>query len=108
MDVSAAVGLVSIVLAVVAIWHSVRSERRSDENYRSATAALAEVSKKAEVIQTIVDNTHGKLLDTVTDIASPKDKFSNEIATQMLPRLIENPELLERFMNLAQNQKNKP
>ena len=49
--VSLVVSACSAVLAVVAIWHSIQSERRSLENYNRAERVLAEITAKAASIE---------------------------------------------------------
>ena len=55
--VSLVVGAVSIVLAVMAIWPSIQSERRSMENYDRTKDILSEISEKAAVIEGTVSKT---------------------------------------------------
>ena len=76
--VSLVVGVVSIVLAGVAIWHSVQSERKSVENYDRTKDVLSEISQKAAVIEATVDKTQMKLVDTVTAMAKPKEETQED------------------------------
>ena len=103
MDFTAVVGIVSIVLAVVAIGSSILSERRSQENFNRTQEALAEVSEKAAVVERAVTTTQDKLLETVTAIAKPRELTEEERSQQMIMPLLEkNPELLRQLVRSAQ------
>ena len=102
---SLVVGVVSIVLALVAISLARQSERRSTENYDRTKDILAEISQKAAVIEGTVSNTQEKLVDTVTAIAKPKEETQDEmIAKGLLEGALKNPEILERLMKMAEQQ----
>ena len=99
--VSLVVGVASIILAVVAIWYSRESERKSVENYNRTKDVLSEISQKAAVIEGTVSKTQEKLVDTVTAIASPKQETQDEIiANAMLPFLMQNPEAFEKLVKM--------
>lgn len=101
--ISLVVGVVSVVLAIVAIWYSTQSERRSNENYNRTKDLLAEIDKKAAIIESTMSSTQDKLVDTVTAIARPKEQTQEEILmTSLLPSLLEKPELLERLAALGE------
>ena len=105
--VSLVVGSISIVLAVVAIWHSTLSERRSTENYIRTKDVLSEISQKSAAIEAVVNNTQGKLVDTVTAIASPKQESQEDIIMKtLLPSILQNPELMNQLMKLGEQQEN--
>lgn len=94
------VGIVSIVLALVAIWHSTRSERLSIEYYDKTKEVLAEIDKKAAVIDNSVSSTQAKLVDTVIAIAKPKDVTADEKMQTVIWELIQQkPELIERYLD---------
>ena len=94
------VGIVSIVLALVAIWHSTRSERLSVEYYVRTKDVLAEIDKKAAVIDNTVSSTQAKLVDTVIAIAKPRDVTEDEkIKAFVLEIVQQKPELLERILD---------
>ena len=103
--VSLVVGVVSVVLATVAIWYSTQSERRSNENYNRTKELLAEIDKKAAVIESTMNNTQDKLVDTVTAIARPKEATQEELLmSYLLPSIMENPALLDRIIALGSQQ----
>ena len=107
-DISLVVGIVSIVLALVAIWHSIQSERKSVENYNRTKEVLAEISQKAAVIEATVSGTQVKLVDTVVAIAKPKEETQGEkMMMNLLPSVLQNPELFERLMKLGEESKGK-
>lgn len=103
--VSLVVGVVSIVLALVAIWHSTVSERKSTENYNRTKDVLSEISQKAAIIEGTVNNTQEKLVDTITDIAKPQRETQEEMLLKaMLPTILENPQMLERIIKAGERQ----
>ena len=109
MDISVVValvvGAVSIVLALVAIWHSWQSERKSNENYNLTKDLLSDMSEKAAVIEATVSNTEAKLVDTITEIAKPKQDSQEEmLMNALLPMLMQNPEALVRLTRLSDQQ----
>ena len=103
--ISLVVGIVSIVLAIVAIWHSTQSERKSTENYNRTKDVLSAISEKAAVIEGTVNKTQEKLVDTITDIARPKQETQDEVLMKaMLPAVLQNPQLFERLIKAAEQQ----
>ncbi len=103
--ISLIVGVVSVVLASVAIWYSSQAERKSAENYNRTKDVLSEISEKAAVIQATVDTTQQKLVDTITAIASPqRETMEEKLLSASLPMLLQNPELLERLAELGSQQ----
>ena len=103
--VSLVVGAVSIVLAVMAIWLSIQSERRSTENYDRTKDTLSEISKKAAVIEATVSNTQDKLVDTVTAIAKPKEETQEDI---ILKAIMQNPQMFQQMVKMTEQQGKKP
>ena len=95
----------SVDSGLVAIWHSVQSERRSNENYNRTKDLLAEIDKKAAVIESTMNSTQDKLLDTVTAIAHPKEATQEEkLMNYLLPSIIDNPALLDRLIEVGAQQ----
>ena len=83
--VSLTVGIMSIALAAIAIWLSTL-------NYERTKDVLAEINKKAAVIEGTVNDTQGKLLDTVTAIAKPKEETQEDkLLGTLLPEMREKP-----------------
>lgn len=99
--VSLVVGIVSIVLAVVAIWHSTRSERLSIQYYDKTKDVLAEIDKRAAVIESSVSSTQTKLVDTVIAIASPKDEADEKMNATLWEVVRQKPEIIERILDRA-------
>ena len=103
--VSLVVGVVSIVLAVVAIWHSNQSERKSLDNYNRTESVLAEITAKATVIENTVSNTQTKLVDTITDIARPRQETTEEMFMKsVVPAILQNPKLLKQLVDLSKQE----
>ena len=100
------VGVVSIVLAIVAIWHSIHTERKSEENYNRTKDVLSEISQKAAVIEATVSGTQEKLVDTVTAIARPKEETQEDVLFRTVTSsILQNPQMLERVIELTKQQK---
>ncbi len=96
--VSLTVGVISIILAGIAIWLSTL-------NYERTKDVLAEISKQAAVIEGTVSETQSKLLDTVTAIAKPKEETQEDkLLETLLPEMMKNPELLATLMKAGQQQ----
>ena len=88
----------SIALAAIAIWLSTL-------NYERTKDVLAEINKKAAVIEGTVNDTQGKLLDTVTAIAKPKEETQEDkLLGTLLPEMVKNPEILEIMMKAGERQ----
>ena len=91
-----AVGIVSIILAVLAIWLSIDSYRRTKD-------VLSQISEQATSINSSVTMMQNKLVDTVASIANPAEANKEEALMQtLLPAIIENPQFLDKLMQLAQ------
>ena len=91
-----AVGIVSIILAVLAIGLGI-------DNYRRTKDVLSQISERATSINSSVTMIQNKLVDTVTSIANPAEAKKEEALMQtLLPALIENPHIFDKLMQLAQ------
>ena len=91
-----AVGIVSIILAVLAIWLSIDSYRRTKD-------VLSQISEQATSINSSVTLMQNKLVDTVAAIANPAEANKEGVLMQtLLPAIIENPQFLDKLMQLAQ------
>ena len=97
-ELSIAVGVTSIVLAVVAIAVALWTGKQSAANYTNAATALSEVSEKAAVIERAVTNTQDRLIETVTPTQDDRLKEA------LLPQVLGNPELLRMFIELGRQQ----
>ena len=103
--ISLVVSVVSVVLALVAIWYSTQSERKSMENYNRTRDVLSEISQRAGVIEATVNSTQEKLVDTITEIAKPKQETQEELLLKtFIPAIVQNPDMLERLMKAAEQQ----
>ena len=90
-----AVGIVSIILAVLAIWLSIDSYRRTKD-------VLSQISEQATSINNSVTMMQNKLVDTVASIANPAEANKEAIFMRtLLPAMIENPQFLDQLMQLA-------
>ena len=94
-----AVGIVSIILAVLAIWLSIDSYRRTKD-------VLSQISEQATSINSSVTLMQNKLVDTVASIANPAEAHKEEVLMQtLLPAMIEDPQLLDKLMQFARKSK---
>ena len=93
--VSLVVGLASIILAISAIVISLLVYDRTKN-------VLADISKQAAVIEGTVSETQGKLLDTVTAIAKPREETQQDkLLSAFLPAIMQNPRLLQQMIELG-------
>ena len=119
--VSFAVGIVSIVLAIIAMFSSKATEKRSQENFEKTQSmmhdiydkikdALAQIDKKAEIIDTVVQRNQEQLINTMTNILNEtvipkKPDIGEEIGAQFLANILQNPsdapESIKNLMVLA-------
>ena len=98
--VAIVVGCVSIALAAVAIGITLLIYDRTKD-------VLAKISEKAAVIEGTVNETQGKLVDTVTAIAAPKeDTQEDKLIRAFLPLMANNPDFLNRMLEIGQQQQN--
>ena len=92
--VSVTVGVVSIILAAVAIVVSLVT-------LFLTKGVLAEIKEKASVIEGTVNTTQNKLLDTVTDIARPREETEEDrLKYTLMKTALENPSQLRELMEL--------
>jgi len=105
--ISLVTGVASIVLAIVAMVTASASEKRSQANFEKTQAmmqdiydktkdALAQVDKKAEVIESVVQRNQEQLMNTVTNLLNetviPKKPDMNEqIGMQLMTGLLQDP-----------------
>lgn len=120
--ISLIVGIISIVLAIVAMISSKKAEEASlhnfertqellqknyestqkilQENYEKTKELLAEIDKKAAVIDSVVQKNQEQMMAMITNIVNetviPKKRdFGEELGAQFLMSLIANPEQSE-------------
>ena len=111
MDVTTAisiiVGAVSVVVSSFAIWLAQSAGRESRANYEKTKDVLAEIDKKATVIETIVADNQRELLETVKKLAIPeKPDPGEEIGLEFLKAMTRDPDsfnkMLPTLMQLSQ------
>lgn len=117
--ISLIVGIISIVLAIVAMVSSKRAEQESlrnfektqellqksyestqrilQENYEKTKELLAEIDKKAAVIDSVVQRNQEQMMSTITNIVNetviPKKRdLGEEIGAQFIMGLLSHPE----------------
>ena len=117
--VSLVVGVVSIVLAVIAMISSKKSEARSlhnfektqellkqnyeitqkalQDNYDKTKELLAEIDKKAAVIDSVVQRNQEQMMTTLTNIVNEtvipkKPDIGEQIGADLLKNILTNPE----------------
>ena len=96
--VSLTVGGFSILVSTIAILLSTL-------NYEHTKDVLAKISTQAAVIESTVNETQGKLVDTVTAIARPREETTEDkLMSTFLPLLATNPELLAKIMEISGQQ----
>ena len=105
--VSFAVSIVSIVLAIVAIFFAYASEKRSQDNfektqkimheiYDKTKDALAQVDKRTEVIENVVQRNQEQLISTMTNILNEtvipkKPDMGEEMGIQLFSQMLQDP-----------------
>ncbi|WP_420591698.1 hypothetical protein [Bacterioplanoides sp.] len=109
----------SLILAVVAIISSKASEKEARENYEKTKDVLAEIDKRAAVIERTVSDSQQKLMETMTNIINEtvipkKADMGEEIGMQFMQQLFSNPQqagdmmgAIEPLIKIAEAQKNK-
>ena len=112
---SLVVGVVSIVLAIVSMISSKNAEKQSLHNfektqellqksYDDTKNVLAEIDKKAAVIDSVVQKEQEQLMATMTNIvnktAIPKEKdWGEEISAQFVTNILKNPNQAQEAIN---------
>ena len=105
--ISFAVGIVSIVLAVVAMVSAKATEKRSQENFEKTQKimhdvydkikdSLAQIDKKSEIIENVTQRNQEQLISTMTNLLNEtiipkKPNVSEEMGAQFLASLLQNP-----------------
>ena len=124
--ISLIVGIISIVLAIVAMASSKKAEQASlhnfektqellqknyestqkilQDNYDKTKELLAEIDKKAAVIDSVVQRNQEQMMSTITNIVNetviPKKRdFGEEIGAQFVMGLLSNPEQAQASLN---------
>ena len=84
----------SIALAGFAIWYTHRTSQ-------DTIKVLAEIDKKAAVIEGVAKASQEKLLDTVTRIAAPQPPSQEE---QIMAHAFSSPEMMRLLIEIANQQ----
>ena len=118
-SVSLLTGLVSIVLAVFAIWFSKAAERESRENYENTKDVLAEIDKRAMMIDRTVSENQQELLSTVTSllretVIPPKVDMEEQLGMAFIQTILSDPEkgahilsTIQPFIEQSEKQQNR-
>ena len=77
-SISILTGVVSIAIAVIAMWISLRAERESRANYDRTKDVLAQIDTKAAVVETVVKENQQQLLNTITSLLVPNSETMDE------------------------------
>ncbi len=112
-------GVVSVVLAVFAIWLAKSSERESQANfertqntmrdyYEKTKDVLAEIDKRATVTERSVTDSQRQLLDTVTNLLNEtvvpaKPDFGEQMMAEFLQNMMKEPAKANEFMAVLQS-----
>ena len=124
--ISFTVSIVSIVLAVVAMVSAKATEKRSQENfektqkimheiYDKTKDALAQIDKKAEIIENVTQRNQEQLINTITNILNEtvipkKPDMGEEIGMKLAMSLLQDPsgtgEGMKNLTNLVKEMKN--
>lgn len=94
--VSLTVGVFSIILAAVAIVVSLRTQRSTEK-------VLAEIDKRAAVIDETVKGTQEKLVDTMTELVKPqRATVEEQLLQQFMAGVFTNPGGVEQLKQLME------
>lgn len=91
------VGVVSIVLAIVAITYAKSLEKESRENFNRAQTLYAEIDKKAAIFQVVTSESQKQLLETVTSLANPK-KLEEQYGQIFMQSMMSDPSNTQKMM----------
>lgn len=89
--------IASLILAVVAIIQSKVSEKEARDNYEKTKDVLAEIDKRASIIERTVSDSQHKLMETMTNIINEtvipkKDDMGEKFGMMFMQQMMENPE----------------
>lgn len=111
---------VSIVAVIVAFWQGFLAKSQLEEAKRTKTETeklLDDIKTKVQRVETISDETRkdvkeqiSKLIDKQDEnfkvlLNAPKESSQNEMLMTFLPKLMENPEMMERLIDIGNRQK---
>ncbi len=114
--------VLSLVAIVVAFWQGFIAKQQLDDSKKTKDETqkiLNDINAKVEEVQNISDETRRSVQDQVTKLIdqqnenfksllnAPQSAKQNEMIMQLMPFLLQKPELLENIMKLSeQNKKN--
>ena len=110
-------GASSIIIAIFAIWISKSAERESRSNYEKTKDVLAEIDKKAVIIERTVTDNQQQLLNTVTTIlretvTPQKVDMEEQVGLAFMQTLLSNPqqgaEIIASLQPLMEQSGNQP
>lgn len=84
--VSVIIGAVAVAVSLFALWLAWLAARESRENFQKTRDTLAEIDKRAAVIEAVVAENQRELLDTVKKLVIPEK--SSEEETRLIWELI--------------------
>lgn len=109
MDVSVAVsviiGAVAVAVSIFALWQASEAAKESRENFEKTKDVLAEIDKKAAVIEKVVAENQRELLDTVKKLALPeKPDFGEQVGLELMRAAVQDPNMMNQFIEIAKTQ----
>jgi len=111
---------IAIVAAAVAFWQAFLSKQQLEESRRvksETETMLDSINRKVESVQTISDETRRDVKDQIaklidrqdenfkTLLNAPKDRNQTEMILALMPKLLENPEMLSTLVKLGNQRK---
>ena len=92
-SISILTGVVSIAIAVIAMWISLRAERESRANYDRTKDVLAQIDTKAAVVETVVKENQQQLLNTISSLLVPNSDTADEkMGMAIIDAMMKNPQ----------------
>lgn len=112
--------IVSLVAVFIAFWQGFIAKSQLEEAKRTKTETeklLAEINSKVQRVETISDETRkdvkeqiSKLIDKQDEnfkvlLNAPKESSQNEMLMTFLPKLMDNPAMMEKLIEIGNKQK---
>lgn len=114
--------VLSIVAIAIAVWQGFIAKQQLDDSKRTKEETekiLSAIKEKVDEVQGISDETRRNVQEQVTKLIdqqnenfksllnAPQNQKQNEMVMQLMPYLLQKPELLQNIMKLSkQNKKN--
>ena len=97
--VSLVVGFVSLVIAAIAMALGLLAQRESRSNYDRTKEVLAEIDKRAAVIEKTVTESERQLLETVRRLVIPeKPDIGEQVGIEMAKAMFDDPDKITNMM----------